>query len=486
MIIAKAGFPMKLKDLYPNAQGHLGEVEIAKVTNNSQKVDAGDVFVCIRGATADGHQYAQQAASAGAAVVVCDHDMGLANQLIVEDTRKVYAAMCAAYFGHPADRLKLIGVTGTNGKTSTCLMIKSILEDSGFKTGLIGTIHNTVGDQILPAKNTTPDAYELHSLFSLMEKSGCEYVVMEVSSHAIDQDRIYGLHFAACIFTNLTQDHLDYHLTMENYLSVKKQLFSRCDRAVINVDDPYAGEIMEGCECAVVTYSIHTDESDYVAKNLRKRSDGVDFEMVGEGVIGRVRLPIPGEFSVYNAMAAGSCVIALGLPFAGTLNAMCHLESPKGRAEVVPVGSRDFTVIIDYAHTPDGLENIVKTLRTTTNGRLVTLFGCGGDRDKGKRPIMGRIAAEYSDFVIVTSDNPRTEEPSEIIKDIVTGMKDTKTPYTVIENRIQAIEYAVIHAQPDDTILLAGKGHETYQIVGHQTIRLDEREVVAKALEKIN
>ncbi|MBR6548785.1 MAG: UDP-N-acetylmuramoyl-L-alanyl-D-glutamate--2,6-diaminopimelate ligase, partial [Clostridia bacterium] len=213
--------------------------------------------------------------------------------------------------------------------------------------------------------------------------------------------------------------------------------------------------------------------------------DGVDFELVGDSVIGRVKLNVPGEFSVYNSMAAGCCALALGMPFEKTVEAMCNLESPKGRAEVVPVGGRDFTVIIDYAHTPDGLENILKTLRSTTRGRLVTLFGCGGDRDKGKRPQMGKIAADFSDHVIVTSDNPRTEEPSEIIKDILEGMKDTKTPYTVIENRIKAIEHAVLTAQTDDTILLAGKGHETYQILGHQTIRLDEREVVAKALQKL-
>jgi UDP-N-acetylmuramoyl-L-alanyl-D-glutamate--2,6-diaminopimelate ligase len=338
---------------------------------------------------------------------------------------------------------------------------------------------------MLPAKNTTPDAYELHSLFSLMEKSGCEYAVMEVASHAIDQDRVYGLHFACCVYTNLTQDHLDYHKTMENYLEVKQRIFSRCDHAVVNVDDKYADAILSACDCPVTTYAVNSNDSDFVAKNLRKRADGVDFEMVGDGVIGRVKLKIPGEFSVYNAVAAGSCSMALGVSFSDVVKGMCDLESPKGRAEVVPVGERDFTVIIDYAHTPDGLENILKALRTTTEGRLVTIFGCGGDRDKGKRPLMGEIAANYSDYVIVTSDNPRTEDPGEIIKDITVGMKGIRTPYKVIENRIKAIEYAILNHEAGDTILLAGKGHETYQILGHQTIHLDEREVVAKALEKL-
>ena len=478
---------MLLKDLYSNAKNTpLGEVTVGKVTNNSQKVDKDDVFVCIVGAATDGHQYAAAAVEAGAAVIVCQKDLGLPNQLLVEDTRKVYAEMCSASFGHPASRLKIVGVTGTNGKTSTCLMIKSILESQGHQVGLIGTIQNTVGNQVLPAKNTTPDAYELHSLFSLMEHSGCDYVVMEVSSHAIDQDRIYGLHFACCVFTNLTQDHLDYHITMENYAAAKKKIFGRCDRAVINADDSYAKEFIEACECPVVTYAVDTNDSTYTAKNLRRHVGGVDFEMVGDSVIGRVKLKVPGLFSVYNAMAAGSCAVALGVPFAAAVQSMSALESPKGRAEIVPTDGHDFTVIIDYAHTPDGLENILKALRGSTKGRLVTVFGCGGDRDKTKRPQMGRIAGDFSDYVIVTSDNPRTEDPGEIIKDILAGMTDCDTPYTVIENRIKAIEYAILNAQSDDTVLLAGKGHETYQIVGHQTIRLDEREVVQKALAKLS
>ncbi len=478
---------MLLKDLYTNAAAtSLGDLQVGKVTNNSQKVDKDDIFVCIQGAAVDGHQYAEAAVKAGTAVVVCQRDLGLENQLLVEDTRKVYAEMCSAYFGHPASRLKIIGVTGTNGKTSTCLMIKSILESQGHQVGLIGTIQNTVGNQILPAKNTTPDAYELHSLFSLMECSGCDYVVMEVSSHAIDQDRVYGLHFAACVFTNLTQDHLDYHKTMECYAEAKKKIFGRCDRAVINADDVYAKEFIDACECPVITYAVDTNESTYTAKNLRRHVGGVDFEMVGDSVIGRVKLKIPGLFSVYNALAAGSCALALGVPFAQTVNAMCSLESPKGRAELVDTNGRDFTVIIDYAHTPDGLENILRALRGSAKGRLVTVFGCGGDRDKTKRPQMGKIAGDFSDFVIVTSDNPRTEDPGEIIKDILVGMGDCQTPYTVIENRIKAIEYAILNAEPNDTILLAGKGHETYQIIGHQTIELDEREVVRKALAKLS
>jgi UDP-N-acetylmuramoyl-L-alanyl-D-glutamate--2,6-diaminopimelate ligase len=478
---------MKLKELYQDAAATaLAETVVGKVTNNSQKVDAGDVFVCIRGAATDGHTYAPMAAKAGASVIVCDHDLGLDNQLIVEDTRKVYALMCSAYFGHPAKKMKLIGVTGTNGKTSTCLMIQSLLESRGHKTGLIGTIHNTVGEQILPAKNTTPDAYELHSLFSLMEKSGCEYVVMEVSSHAIDQDRVYGLHFACCVYTNLTQDHLDYHKTMENYLEVKQRIFSRCDHAVVNVDDKYADAILSACDCPVTTYAVNSNDSDFVAKNLRKRADGVDFEMVGDGVIGRVKLKIPGEFSVYNAVAAGSCSMALGVSFSDVVKGMCDLESPKGRAEVVPVGERDFTVIIDYAHTPDGLEKTLKALKPVCNNRLICVFGCGGNRDAEKRGFMGSISGKLANFTIITSDNPRFEEPMDIINSIEEGLVKVSNDYVLIQDGVEAIDYAIKMAKSGDVIVVAGKGSEKYQDVLGIKHLYNDKDTIKQILKEID
>ena len=474
---------MKLKDLLPGC-GAYGEVEVTGVTNDSRNVREGYAFVCVtKGPSIDAHDYALDAERAGASIIVAKRDTGAKTQLLVEDPQKAYAVMCANYFGNPAKRLKLIGITGTNGKTSTSLFVKSILERLGCKVGLIGTIQNMVGEEILPARNTTPDAYELHSLLSLMDKSGCDYVVMEVSSHSIDQDRIYGLQFACAVFTNLSQDHLDYHRTMENYLAAKQKLFLVCSKAVVNLDDPYAEKILEACDCETVTFSINSDESSYSAKNIRHRPDGVDFELVGDGVIGRVRMRIPGQFTVYNAMAAGVCVLSLGFPFLEVLDALSKANGVKGRVEVVPTG-RDFTVIIDYAHTPDGLENILTALGEVKTGRLVTLFGCGGDRDATKRPIMGKIAAQLSDFVIVTSDNPRNEDPDAIIGDILEGMKGLETPYIVIENRIQAIDYAIKNAKKEDVILLAGKGHETYQILRNGTIRLDEREVVAKSLSQ--
>lgn len=474
---------MKFQDLYEQ-DSPFGEIEVTGVTNDSRKIKKGMVFVCVQGAKDDGHQYARMAEQAGAAVIVAERDTGAKHQLIVENSRRVYAGLCAAFFGYPAKKIKIIGITGTNGKTTTSLLLKSVLEAQGYKVGLIGTIQNVVGEQTLPAHNTTPDAYEIHSLLSLMEKAGCDFVVMEVSSHALDQERVYGLHFAAGIFTNLTQDHLDYHKTMENYLECKKRLFYACDRSIVNLDDPAAEQILAASAGENFTFSTRRDDSDYCAKNIRHRPGGVSFELVGDGVIGRVSLSIPGEFSVYNALAAGVCALALGCPFTGVLDALSAARGVKGRVEVVPTG-RDFTVVIDYAHTPDGLLNVTRAMNKVKNGRLVTLFGCGGDRDRLKRPVMGRIAAEQSDFVIVTSDNPRTEEPRAIIDDILVGMQETDTPYAVVEDRREAISYALQHAQKGDLILLAGKGHETYQILSSGTVHLDEREIVADVLARL-
>lgn len=463
----------------------LAELDIQGITCDSRRVQPGWAFVCIEGTAADGHRYAPAAAEAGAAVVLAQKDVGLPDrQILTDNTRRLWALMCANWFGRPAERLHLVGVTGTNGKTTTTCMLKSILETCGYKVGLVGTIQNMIGDRVLPAGHTTPDPYDLQSMLALMAAEGCTYAVMEVSSHALDQDRVEGCLFDAAVFTNLTQDHLDYHKTMENYLAAKKRLFSLCRWGIINIDSPWADRLTQGLTCPIDTYSVGNDKADYTAREIRQRPDGVDFQLVGTGVIGRVKLPIPGEFSVYNALAAAACALRLGLPFDRVVEALCRVPGVKGRAEIVPTG-RDFTVIIDYAHTPDGLDNICRTLKGCARGRLVTVFGCGGDRDKGKRPKMGAIAARWSDFLVVTSDNPRTEDPGAIIRDILTGLEGTETPYTVVENRVEAIRWAVAHAQPGDTILLAGKGHETYQILADGIIHLDEREVVAQALREL-
>ena len=462
-----------------------GDREIAGITCDSRRVEPGYLFVCIDGTATDGHRFAEKAVEAGASAVLVQRDLGLPCQILAPSTRRAWALLCANWFGHPAEKLRLVGVTGTNGKTTTTCMLKSLLESCGYKVGLIGTIQNMIGDRVLPAGHTTPDPYDLQSMLAIMAAEGCTYAVMEVSSHALDQDRVEGCWFDAAVFTNLTQDHLDYHGTMENYLAAKKRLFSLCRHGIINFDDPWAGRLMEGLACPVDTYSAKDDSADYTAKEIRPRPDGVDFELVGTGVIGRVRLGIPGEFSVYNALAAAACALRLGMPFDKVIAALSAVRGVKGRAEIVPTG-RDFTVVIDYAHTPDGLLNICKTMKACTPGRLVTVFGCGGDRDKGKRPKMGKIAAAHSDFLVVTSDNPRTEEPGAIIGDILKGLKDSQTPYVVVENRVEAIRWAIAHAQPGDTVLLAGKGHETYQILKDGVIHLDEREVVADALKALD
>lgn len=473
---------MKLKNLI-NCNSDMSEIEITGVTCDSRAVEEGFLFVCIKGALSDGHTYAKSANEKGAAVIVAEEDTGLPNQIIVENTHAAYADICAKWFGSPADSLKLIGVTGTNGKTSVTYILKKILESFGEKVGLIGTVQNMICDEVYEAKNTTPNAYELNSLFAQMKEKGCTYAVMEVSSHALDQCRVYNLNFEVAMFTNLTQDHLDYHKTMENYLEAKKKLFKMCKIAVINSDDEYAKQIIEGLDCKVVTYSTGNDSTNS-AKAIQYKPDGVNFEFVSDTDICHIKVNTGGKFSVYNTMCAISCAVELGFPLKQTAKAIAELKGVKGRAEVVPT-NRDFTVIIDYAHTPDGLKNILTTFRECRKNRLTVVFGCGGDRDKTKRPIMGSIAARYADNVIVTSDNPRSEEPKAIIDDILVGMDGTPTPYKVIENRVEAIKYAVATAQKDDIIVLAGKGHETYQILNSGTIHLDEREVVAEALSEL-
>ena len=478
---------MKLYDLLANTGIFLGflkeDTEIVSITCDSRRVEEGCLFVCIEGTAVDGHRFAEAAQQAGAAAVVVQRDLGLHTQLMATNTRMAWAQICANWFGHPATRLKMVGVTGTNGKTTTTTLIKSMLEQEGHKVGLIGTIHNLIGDRVLPARHTTPDPYDLQSLLALMVVEGCDYCVMEVSSHALDQRRVAGCVYEVGVFTNLTQDHLDYHGTMENYMLAKKELFSLSRIGIVNHDDAWAPAISDGVPCPLTTYSAKDDAADYVARNIRYRADGVDFELVGVGHIGRVNMQIPGQFSVYNGLCAATVCLKLGMPFDRVVAALSAAAGVKGRAEVVPTG-RDFTVVIDYAHTPDGLDNICRTLKQCCKGRLVTLFGCGGDRDKTKRPLMAQSAAALSDFLVITSDNPRTEEPAAIIADIVAGLADTTTPYTVVENRVEAIHWAIANAQPGDTILLAGKGHETYQILADEVIHLDEREIVAEALSQ--
>lgn len=472
---------MKLSNIIANINNELKDLEIKGITCDSRRVEEGFLFFCIDGVTSDGHAFAESAIKSGAAAIVCQRDLGLKNQILVENSRIAFAIASANWFGNPSRRMKMVGVTGTNGKTSVTYMLKAILEKAGHKVGLVGTIQHLIGDEMVESKNTTPDAYELQRLLCEMEKAGCDYVVMEASSHALHQGRNFGIHYDAAMFTNLTQDHLDYHENMENYAAAKRILFENCDCAIINYDDPAGAGMVDGLDCNVVTYSTKSDNATYSAKNIIIKADGSLFDLVGYELILRLKMKVGGKFTINNAMCAAACAMQLGIENKTIVDALNELGGIKGRAEAMDLG-KDWTIIIDYAHTPDGLKNILSTFRDVEKNRLVALFGCGGDRDRTKRPIMGEIAAAYADFVIVTSDNPRSEDPDAIIADILEGMQTTKTPYKVITNRAEAIKYAIKNAMPGDIIVLAGKGHETYQILKDGTIHFDEREVVREVL----
>lgn len=459
--------------------------EIKELKYDSRQVQPGDVFVAITGFETDGHKYIAKAVAQGAAVVVCEHipEGGIAAPYVrVASSRRALAQMAANYFDHPADSMTMIGITGTNGKTTTTYLLKTILEAQGNKVGLIGTNQNMIGDEVLDTERTTPESFELHKLFAHMRDAGCSHVLMEVSSHSLVLDRVYGIPFAVGAFTNLTQDHLDFHKTMEAYRDAKALLFHQSKTGVMNLDDADGRIILAEQACPFLTYG-EQDSCDLYAKDIQLHADSIGFScMTGDGIV-PVTLAIPGQFTVYNALCALSCAKALGIPTAQAAAALRTAHGVKGRVEVVPTGT-DYTVLIDYAHSPDGVENVLRAARGFTKGRVIGLFGCGGDRDRTKRPKMGAIAAQLSDLCIVTSDNPRTEQPEAIIEDILTGMKDTTTPYEVIVNRPAAIWHALDIAQAGDTIVLMGKGHETYQEINHVKHHLDEREVVAEYFAK--
>lgn len=463
--------------------GAYRDTEVTTVTDKTDCIVPGCVFVCIQGARFDGHTAAAAAMEQGAAAVVVQRDTGCANQVLVKNTREAYALLCQAYYGYPADKMTMIGVTGTNGKTTTAFLIKDILDSRGIKTGLVGTVKNMIGYKEVEAHFTTPDALELNALFAQMVADGCTHCVMEVSSQALVQGRVKGIHFTVGAFTNLTQDHLDYHGTFEAYREAKRQLFLQADTAVLNADDANAMKMVEETECKVVTLSTKIDEADYTAKNIILKPYSVTYELVTNRSIGRVKLGIPGGFSVYNSMLAAVCCIVLGEPFDEVVHALAQAKGVPGRIEVVPVDT-DYTVIIDYAHSPDGLENILTSLRAVSQGRILTVFGCGGDRDKTKRPLMGEIAARLSDVCVVTSDNPRSENPDAIIADVLAGMQGSQTPVIVEADRTQAIAAALREARAGDIVLLAGKGHETYQVLSGGAVHFDERETVRDLLRQ--
>ena len=462
------------------------EMEIPAVCYDSRKVTPGALFVAVSGFASDGNRFIPMAMEKGAAVVVtAKKPEQSVPYVLVESDRLALALIGTNYFGHPARSMKMIGITGTNGKTSSTLLLKQVLEIClGAKVGLIGTMENLIGDQVIPTERTTPESFELQALFAQMRDAGCTHVVMEVSSHAICLERIGGIHYDVAAFTNLTEDHLDFHKTMDAYCDAKAELFRRCSRAVINRDDPYSERILAAAACPVRTTSVQ-GEADLCARDLQLHAEGVRFTAVSGDTYVGVSLPIPGKFTVYNALTVLGIAMELGIPLDAAAAALAKAQGVKGRVEVVPTPGMPYSVLIDYAHSPDGLENVLSSVKDFCKGRLISVFGCGGDRDPIKRPIMGRIGVEKADFAIITSDNPRSEDPMAIIRDILTGINEDMGAYVVIEDRRKAIRYAMDIGKKDDIIVLAGKGHETYQEIQGVKYHLDEREEVAAHLEEL-
>lgn len=461
--------------------GEYKDVQVTDVTDNTDKVAVGCAFVCIKGKRFDGHDVAERLLSDEASVVICERDLGLQSQVLVPDTRAAYALMCKNFFGRACDRMTLIGITGTNGKTTTAFIIKDLLKSFGLKSGLIGTVKNMIGEESYPTSLTTPDPYELHAFFKRIADKGVRYCVMEASSQALHQRRLEGIHFRVGVLTNITQDHLDYHGTMEEYIKAKRILFAQSDIAVLNADDRNMNAMLGGRGDMTLTYSAQC-LSDIRATNIEYSPSGVSYIMNFDSKRIPVRFGIPGSFSVYNSLAAAGACRALGYDMPEVANNLQSAQPVTGRIELLNTAT-PYSVIIDYAHTPDGIEKALSAVKGFTKGRVIAVFGCGGDRDAGKRPKMGAAAASLADFCVVTSDNPRTENPSVIIEQIVSGIPDDYKSYNVIKDRTQAIEFALSAAKKGDAVVLLGKGHETYQIIGTEKRHYDEREIVAKALE---
>ncbi len=468
---------MRLSELFGilKIKAGLPDREVAGVTCSTDKVKDGSVFFALEGSLTDGHGFAAKALETGAAAVIGERELPLENYFRVENSRRSYALASAAFYGFPGRELRLCGVTGTNGKTTVANMVRSVAVAAGLGCGLIGTVETIAGGHRSPAERTTPGPEELHALLREMADSGDRVCAMEVSSHALAEDRVYGLSFDVGVFTNLTRDHLDFHGTMDNYAAAKGLLMENSRLSVINADDPRAGYFLGRADGAV-TYGV--DGGDFRAENIVCSPEGVSFTCP----IGRVELPPGGRFSVYNGLAAICAALGLNIPEKSVLRGMSLFRSVPGRMELVPTRGK-YRVYIDYAHTPDGLEKVLTALREFAPGRIITVFGCGGDRDRTKRPIMGEIASSLSDLCVVTSDNPRTEDPSAIIADVLKGVRGE---HIAVKDRREAIKTALEAANEGDIVLLAGKGHETYQIVGTKKLHMDERELVREIEDEKN
>ncbi len=456
--------------------------EVLLVTQDSRRVKGGAVFVCIQGRTSDGHDYAQKALDAGAGLVVTQRPLGLAHEITVADSRAVYARLCQRFFGDPAKRLTLVAVTGTNGKTTVSSVLKQLLEQGGISCGLIGTIHSEIGALEIPARFTTPEPWDLAALMSRMVNAGCTHLVMEASSQALDQGRLCGLRFKLAVFTNLTQDHLDYHGDMESYFEAKKLLFAQSDALLANLDDEWGRRLYDEVELPrKAGYAVRQADADFTAHGVELRAGGVRFGILGEdGHLHPVGFPMPGEYSVYNALAAGGAAVMLGLPGGAVARALGAVHGVRGRCEVLC--SSPFAVIRDFAHTGDALEKLLSSLRPFAAKRMLVLFGCAGERDADKRPAMGEAAARYGDAIYLTNDNPRREDPQAIFDGALPALVASGKPYTVEADRARALAAALTELAPGDMLVLCGKGHEDYQVMDGYTLYLDERQLVEEWL----
>lgn len=472
------------------------DTEITGIEADSRKIKPGDLFLCIPGLTVDGHAYAPKAIALGASALVTERVLDLpVPQLVVKDARYAMAALSAHFYGYPSKELKLIGITGTNGKTTSTYLLEKILRDQGFTTGLMGTIQMKIGETYFEMERTTQESVDLQRSFRSMCEVGTDYCIMEVSSHALELGRVKGIHFHSGIFTNLSQDHLDYHKTMEAYAAAKGLLFSRLgngfsgnskDRqyAILNADDAASAMFERLTSAQVITYGIE-QPCDVRATDIRITAKGTGFKLVSFAGETFFQMKLVGKFNVYNALGSIAAALAEGIPLEAIRESLESIAVVDGRMEVVDEG-QDYLVLVDYAHTPDGLENALSTVREFAEGKVITVFGCGGDRDRTKRPMMGKVTATYSDYLYVTSDNPRTESPEAILQDIVPGLVEVNYPenkYELIPDRKKAIQKAIDGAGPKDVILIAGKGHETYQDIMGVKHDFDDR-LVAKAAIK--
>ncbi len=475
---------------YEVIQGNI-DCNVKGIHNDSRKIEAEYVFVAIKGFEQDGHVYIGQSIVNGATAVVLENldyvDVTVPENITVirvENGRKALASMATHFYNHPSSQFRLCGVTGTNGKTSTVFLINNILEAQKRKTGLIGTIGNKIGDQTLEAERTTPESIELNLLFHQMATKNVQDVIMEVSSHALDLYRVAYAQFDVGVFMNLTLDHLDYHKTMDNYRDAKLKLFHMAKIGVVNCDDEVGRYIIENGTCKEwITFSVKNAEAALYATNIMNHLSGVEFTLHYQGMEHKCVLQTPGEFSVYNGLAAIGCCLALGVTLDNILAALKENSRIRGRFEMIEL-PQGYNAIVDYAHAPDGLENVLKAIKGFAPKKIITVFGCGGDRDKSKRPIMGKIGGEYSDYCIITSDNPRTEDPESILDGVETGIQQTQCPYLRIVDRRTAIYKALDIAETEDLILVAGKGHEDYQIIGKEKIHFDDAEIIREYIKE--